>query len=177
MQAAVSGSHHYRWIAHLVFRRCGLRDLVFNQLWPVLLIVIMPRVKYSLQQKIFTYDYVKKNYKVCRRKFRRKYPGVQIPSKVTIFNLVKKARTEGIFIDKHDKVKRFLTEGKLDDVAYFLQHSVNKSLRRLGQEAGISKASAWRATKLNFEQHIKWRVKFSSSSPFASSSSLFLASR
>ena len=108
----------------------------------------MPRVKYSLQQKIFTYDYVKKNYKVCRRKFRRKYPGVQIPSKVTIFNLVKKARTEGIFIDKHDKVKRFLTEGKLDDVAYFLQHSVNKSLRRLGQEAGISKACAWKATKL-----------------------------
>ena len=62
---------------------------------------------------------------------------------------MKKVRTEGIFIDKkRKKVKRVLTEEKLDDVAYFLKNSPNKSLERLGQQAGISRASAWRATKL-----------------------------
>ena len=53
-------------------------------------------------------------------------------------------RGEGIFIDKRERVKRVLTEEKLDDVAYFLQNS----LRRLGQKAGISKKRAWRDTKL-----------------------------
>ena len=52
---------------------------------------------------------------------------------------MKKVQIEGIFIDKHGKVKRVLTEEKLDDVAYFLQNSPNKSLRCLGQQAGISK--------------------------------------
>ena len=62
---------------------------------------------------------------------------------------MKKLRSEDIFNDsKRQKVKRVLTEGKLDDMAYFLQNSPNKSLRRLGQEVGISKASAWRAMKL-----------------------------
>ena len=45
-------------------------------------------------------------------------------------------------------MKRVFREEKLDDVAYILQNSPNKSLRHLGQQAGILKASAWRATKL-----------------------------
>ena len=55
---------------------------------------------------------------MCRRRFRHKYPGAEVPSKGAIFNLVKKVRTEGIFIDrKRAKVNRVLTEEKLDDVA------------------------------------------------------------
>ena len=62
---------------------------------------------------------------------------------------MKKVRTEGVFIDKkREKLKRDFDRGKFDDEANFLQNSPTKSLRGLGQEAGISKASAWRATKL-----------------------------
>ena len=61
---------------------------------------------------------------------------------------MKKIRTESILIDKREKVKLVFTEEKLNDVANFLQNSSNKSLRRSGQEAGISKASALRTTKL-----------------------------
>ena len=45
-------------------------------------------------------------------------------------------------------MKHVLIEEKLDGVVYFLQNSLNKSLRCLGQEAGISKARTSRAMKL-----------------------------
>ena len=43
-------------------------------------------------------------------------------------------------------------------VAYFLQNSANKYLRRSGQQAEISKANAWRVTKLLKFFHYKVNV-------------------
>jgi hypothetical protein len=62
----------------------------------------MARVRYNLEQRVFIYDcYVKTNsYKLCRRKFRRKFLETTYPSEDTISKLDKKVRTHSILIDR-----------------------------------------------------------------------------
>jgi hypothetical protein len=86
----------------------------------------MAHVRYNLEQTIFIYVYsVKTNsYKICRRKFRRKFPDTTCPAGDTISKLLKKVRTHGILIDrKLLKRNRVLTEGKLDDIGHRLENS------------------------------------------------------
>jgi hypothetical protein len=62
---------------------------------------------------------------------------------------VNKLKTMGFVIDKKQKHKRrVLTEEKLDDIGARLEHTPRKSLKRLAQEAGVSKFSARTATQL-----------------------------
>ncbi|KAJ4436212.1 hypothetical protein ANN_18842 [Periplaneta americana] len=78
-------------------------------------------------------------------------PGVRIPNRSTIHDLVNKVRsTESFLNKKHVQQRRVLTEEKLDEVGARLEDSPRKSLRRrrLAQEVNISKTSAFVATKL-----------------------------
>jgi transposase len=87
---------------------------------------------------------------VCRQ-FKEKFPGVPVPQRNTVRNLVVRLRGTGSFNDrtrKGKKKKRVLTEEKIGDIGQSLQRSPTKSLRRVSQETGVSKASAYRATKL-----------------------------
>ncbi|PSN44713.1 hypothetical protein C0J52_16647, partial [Blattella germanica] len=73
--------------------------------------------------------------------------------KSTIQQLVKKVCETGSFSDKKINRRRtVLTEEKLDDIAYLLENSPNKSLSKLAQQAGVSVSSVYKATKLlNFK--------------------------
>jgi hypothetical protein len=108
-------------------------------------------VKFSLEQRILLYDsYVKKKfYKSCKRRFRRRYPGVRIPASSTILRLAKKkVRLTGSFLDKkYTRQNVVLTEETLDEIGARLEHSPRKSLARLAQQAQVSKITTWRATK------------------------------
>jgi hypothetical protein len=107
-------------------------------------------VKYTLEQRIFLYDsYVKKkSYKLRKRRFRHRYPGVRIPASSTILRLVKKVRSTGSFLGKkYTRQNTVLTEETLDETGARLKHSPRKSLARLAQKAQVSKTTAWRETK------------------------------
>jgi hypothetical protein len=111
----------------------------------------MARVRYNLEQRVFIYDcYVKTNScKLCRRKFRRKFPETTGPSGVTISILVKKFRTHDILIDRKPlKRSSVLTEEKLDAIGHRLENSPRRFLRRLAQQSRVSVGCAWKATKL-----------------------------
>lgn len=107
--------------------------------------------EYTLEQRIFLYDtYVKySSARRCRREFQQRFAGVRIPSRSTIHDLVNKVRRTGSFLNKkHVRQRRVLTEEKLDEVGARLEHTPQKSLRRLAQEVNISKSAAFVATKL-----------------------------
>jgi hypothetical protein len=93
-------------------------------------------VKCTLEQRIFLYDsYVKKkSYKSCKRRFRRRYPGVRILASPKILRLVKKECSTGSFLDKkYTRKNVVLTEETLDETGARLEHSPPKSLARLAQ--------------------------------------------
>jgi hypothetical protein len=105
-------------------------------------------VKYTLEQQIFLYDsYVKKkSCKSCKRRFRRRYPGVRIPASSTILRLVRKVHSAGSFLDKkYTRQNAVLTKETLDEIGAGLEHLPCKSLARLAQQAQVSKTTAWRA--------------------------------
>jgi hypothetical protein len=55
----------------------------------------------------------------------------------------------GFLRDKKQKHKcRMVPEEKLDDIGARIEHTPKKSLKRLAQEAGVSKFSARKATQL-----------------------------
>jgi transposase len=107
--------------------------------------------KFTLEHRVFLYDtYVKcKSARKCQRKFRRKFPGVRIPHRNTIQNLVNKVRSTGEVMDrKPERPRRVLTEEKLGAIAARLERSPHKSLKRLAEEMGVSKGTMRTATKL-----------------------------
>lgn len=112
----------------------------------------MPRVSYTLEQRLFMYDaYVKSGcVRTVRRRFAHKFQDVTIPHRKTIHAIVNKVRQTGSLLDKKRTVskRRVLTEEKLDEVGARLEHSPQKSLRLIAQETGISKTSARTATIL-----------------------------
>ncbi|PSN38379.1 hypothetical protein C0J52_21487, partial [Blattella germanica] len=71
----------------------------------------------------------------------------------TIQQLVKKVCETGSFsYKKINRRRTVLTEEKLDDIAYLLENSPNKSLSKLAQETDVSVSSVYKATKLiNFK--------------------------
>ena len=118
-------------------------------------------MRYSTEQRIFICSTFMKqhSWRRCRRKFRRRYPDAPVPDRTTICRLFKKFNETGSVANKKPRVnKRVLTEEKLDEIAFRLEISPRKSLRRLAQEVGVSKTSVQHATKLLKLKPYKTRV-------------------
>jgi hypothetical protein len=65
-----------------------------------------------------------------RRKFRRKFPRVQIPHRNTIQNLVSNVRTTSMLTEgKPKRHCQVLTEEKFDEIYAWLEWSPHKSLK------------------------------------------------
>ena len=74
---------------------------------------------------------------------------MRVSSREAVCLFVNKLRETGSILDKKRNVKRHvLMEQKLEEIGERLENSPQKSLRRLAQETNISKALAWKATKL-----------------------------
>jgi hypothetical protein len=59
---------------------------------------ILLTVGFSIRHRL----YVRKQFsKLCKRRFRCKYPGVRVPAASTIFKLVKKVRSSGSSLDNN----------------------------------------------------------------------------
>jgi hypothetical protein len=84
----------------------------------------------------------------CWRKFCHKFPRVTVPSTIDIHELINKVRSTGSLLGKKPAKKYcVLTEEKLDEIRARLEHTPQKSLRRLAQETSISKSSVAKVTK------------------------------
>jgi hypothetical protein len=106
--------------------------------------------RYTVEQRVFLHETSIKcgSARKCRRKFRRRLPGITIPSSTGIHEPINKVRSTGSLLDKKPATKRnVLTEEELDEIGPTLEQTPQKSLRCLAQETGISKSSATRVTK------------------------------
>ena len=84
-----------------------------------------------------------------RRKFRVKFPGGPVPNPSTIRRQTKRFKETGpIKNRKVNRIRQVLTEETLDEIGDRLEHTLQKSLKRLLQETGVSVSSVQRATKL-----------------------------
>ena len=72
--------------------------------------------------------------KKCCAKFRRQFPGISVPYKLTIQKLVKLQTTGSLLNKKHVVAKKVHTGEKLDDIGAKLEHSPKKWLRQLAQQ-------------------------------------------
>ncbi|KAJ4448627.1 hypothetical protein ANN_00017 [Periplaneta americana] len=107
--------------------------------------------RYSIDQRVFMYDnYVLTNSaREVRKRYRETFPGVKVPNRSTIHDLMKKSREIGGVTDKKRRRRRtVLTEENLDDIGHRLENCPTKSIRRLSQEMGISYSSVRGAIKL-----------------------------
>jgi hypothetical protein len=122
-----------------------------SRLFSVTVVNSVLTVRYTSEGCVFLYEtYVKYgSARKCRRKFRGKFRFQRIPSIQTIHNLVTKLRPTWLLIDNKQNHKRLLlTEEKLDDIRTILERTHRKSLKRLAQEAGVSKSSEKSAAQL-----------------------------
>ncbi|PSN55840.1 hypothetical protein C0J52_02726 [Blattella germanica] len=72
----------------------------------------------------------------------------------TSYSPVSVSTEERVEYRKIHRRRTVLTEEKLDDIAYLLENSPNKSLSKLAQQAGVSVSSVYKATKLlNFKPY------------------------
>ncbi|PSN55351.1 hypothetical protein C0J52_01847, partial [Blattella germanica] len=82
--------------------RCFCHSVEREILVSVFVIIVKPRVKYPLDQRVFLFeiDTRKRSYLKCRIRFIRKFPGVSLPNKSAIHRLVCKLCETGAFTDK-----------------------------------------------------------------------------
>ena len=112
----------------------------------------MPRQEFSLRERVYIHNTYMKSRKSCsetRSKFRVKFPGRPVPNPSTIRRQAKRFKETGSI--KNRKVNRrrhVLPEETLDEIGERLEDTVQKSLKRLSQETGVSVSSVQRATKL-----------------------------
>ena len=108
----------------------------------IIAICDMPRQEFSLCERVYIRNTYMKSRKSCsetRRKFRVKFPGRPVPNPSTIRRQAKRFKETGSV--KNRKVKRrrhVLTEGTLDEINERLEHTPQKSLKRLSQKTGAS---------------------------------------
>jgi hypothetical protein len=59
-------------------------------------------MKYGVEQKLFIYDtFVQySSWRKCHRNFRRQYPDSTMPFKATIYSIVTKLLSMGLFLNK-----------------------------------------------------------------------------
>ena len=112
----------------------------------------MPRQEFSLRERVYIHHTYMKSRKSCsetRRKFRIKFPGRPVPNPSTIRRLAKRFKKTGSAKNRNVNGRRhILTEETLNEIDEKLEHSPQKSLKRLSQETGVSVPSVQRATKL-----------------------------
>ena len=93
-----------------------------------------------------------KSRKSCsetQHKFRVKFPGRPVPNPGTIRRQAKRFKVTGSIKNRKVNCRRHvLTEETLDETGERLEHTPQKSLKRLSQETGVSVSSVQRATKL-----------------------------
>ena len=118
----------------------------------------MPRQEFSLYEHVYIHNTYMKSRKSCsqtQRKFRVKFPGDPVYNLSTIRRQAKIFKETGSL--KNRKVNRrghIFKEETLDEIGERLEHTPQKSLKRLSQETGVSVSSVQRATKL-LKLHIR----------------------
>ncbi|KDR16419.1 uncharacterized protein LOC110832618 [Zootermopsis nevadensis] len=119
-------------------------------------------MNYSVQQRVFMYDsYVKySSWKKCVQKFSQKYPGFTLPSKSTIYRIVRQVHRTGTVLDKkRNRRRHVLTEEVLDDIGAQLEANPNISMRKVASQCGVSKSSAHVARILLNKQSLDCEVR------------------
>jgi hypothetical protein len=131
------------WYTNLTYLCVSGLVRSFTSLLRVLIFSNKEMVKYTLEKRIFLFDsYVKKNsYKSCERRFRRRYPGVRIPTSSTILRLVKKVRSTGSFLDK--KYTRQNAVLKLGSIWVGISMPKTKGIGAVKSEADVWSAPSW----------------------------------
>lgn len=127
-----------------------------------ILLVCNSEMNYSVQQRVFMYDsYVKySSWKKCVQKFSRKYPGFTLPSKSTIYRIVRQVHRTGTVLDKkRNRRRHVLTEEVLDDIGAQLEANPNISMRKVALQCGVSKSSAHVARILLNKQSLDCEVR------------------
>ena len=105
----------------------------------------MPRQEFSLRGCGYIHNKYMKSRKSCsetRRKFRVKFPEGPVPNSSTIRRQAERFKETGSV--KNRKVNRrhhVLKEETLDEIGERLEHTPQKSLKRLSQETGVSVSS------------------------------------
>ena len=113
--------------------------------------VDMSRQEFSLRECVYIHNTYMKSRKSCSetRKFRIKFPGRPVPNPSTIRRQVKWLKGTGSVKNRNvNRRHHVLKEETLDDTGERLEHTPQKSLKRLSQETGVSVPSVQRATKL-----------------------------
>ena len=127
-------------------RHTRRQSVVFHSWW-----TDVENMVYSTEQRVFLIELYAKysSYIKCRRKFQRKYPESDVPSKSMIERLVKKFHSTGSVLDLKKRRRRsILTEEKLDEIGCFLERNPGKPLAQLAAQSGVSLGSVYTATRL-----------------------------
>ena len=107
----------------------------------IIAICDIPRQEFSLCERVYIHNTYIKSRKSCyetRRKFRVKFPGQPVPNPSTIRRQAKRFKETGS--EKNRKVNRrrhVLTEETLHEIGVRLEHTPQKSLKRLSQETDV----------------------------------------
>ena len=118
----------------------------------IIAICDMPRWEFSLCERVYIHNTYMKSRKSCsetRRKFQVKFLRRPVPNPSTIRKQAKRFKETGSV--KNRKVNRrrhILKKERLDEIGERLEHTPQKSLKRLPQETGVSVSSVQRAIKL-----------------------------
>ena len=110
----------------------------------IIAICDMSRQEFSVRERVYIHNTYMKSGKSCSetRKFRIKFPGRPVPNPSIIRRQAKRFEETGS--TKNRKVNRqyhILTEETLDEIDDRLEHTLQKSLKRLLQETGVSVSS------------------------------------
>ena len=118
----------------------------------IIAIYDMSRQEFSLRERVYIHNTYMKSRKSCsetRRKLQVKFPGRPVPNPSTIRRQAKRFNETGSVNNrKVNRRRHVLTEETLDEIGERLEHTPQKSLKRLLQETGVSVSPAQRATKL-----------------------------
>ena len=119
----------------------------------------MYRQEFSLCERVYIHNtYYMKSTMSCsetRRKFRVKFPWGPVPNPSTIRRQAKRFKETGSVRNrKVNRRRHVLTEETLDETGERLEHTLQKSLKRLSQKTGVSVSSVLRATTL-LKLHIR----------------------
>ena len=121
----------------------------------------MPRQEFSLCERVYIHNTCMKSRKSCsetRRKFRIKFPGGPVPNPGTIRRLATRFQETGSVKNRQvNRRRHVLTEQTIDEIGERLEHTLQKSLKRLSQETGVSVSSIQRAITL-LKLHIGLRI-------------------
>ena len=105
--------------------------------------------------KLVQFYFETKSIILTQRKFRKHFKVQKAPSRNVVLNIVNKFLTRGNVCNNNKgrsgRKRSQRTPANVDRVRAALQRSPNKSMRRLGQEVGCSRATAQRIARVDAE--------------------------